>query len=198
MLDLQCYLANGTTSQVEYAWPASISREWKSTSAFQHSQPLRNLAVSLDCQYALMWWSMRMQDSIRLLDTMECPWQQTHMILITLWFSPFGFCPPGTKPATHHTKSSSVASYELAPLFRVSNQSNTGSSHDAGPSHPVSQVDNLHSKQSIWAHIARGTMSEEVMERAIKFDPYMVANNIQKLQSFIKNKFPLQMENFVS
>jgi hypothetical protein len=56
----------------------------------------------------------------------------------------------------------------------------------------------LASEESIWAHIAEGATPDEVMERAIKGDPYMVANNHQELQSFIKYKFPAQMEECVS
>jgi hypothetical protein len=41
-------------------------------------------------------------------------------------------------------------------------------------------------------------MPDKVMERAIKGDPYMGANNLRELQCFIEYKFPAQMEEFVS
>jgi hypothetical protein len=101
-------------------------------------------------------------------------------------------------PATRRTKSSAVGPYELAPQFRVSNHSTAGSGQLAGASHAISLPDDLEFEESIWAHIAEGATPEEVMERAIQGDPYMVVMNLQELQRFIEHKFPVQKKEFVS
>lgn len=101
-------------------------------------------------------------------------------------------------PATRRTKCSAVAPYELSPLLCVSNDLRAVSSHAAGASSAESLPDDLECEQRIWAHIAEGATREDVMERAIKGDPYMVVNNLRELQRFIESKFPAQKEEFVS